>query len=354
MKIAAMYFGKTSSGIEVTKYTLINSNGMAVSIIDLGATITSIIVPDKNGLMSDVVAGYDSARSYELANGYLGACIGRFGNRIAKGEFSLDGTTYSGLFLNNNGNHLHGGKCGFSHKMWNVTANEETNSLECKYVSSDGEEGYPGELSVTITFTLNDNNELSINYKATANKKTVINLTNHSYFNLNGFASGTVLDHTVWMDADRYLPTDADLIPTGEIRNVSGTTFDFRTTKTIGKDFAPDNDNDQKLAGGYDHCMVFTNNETNAMQKRIRLSSEQSGRYMEVITDRPCVQFYTANFLNNAEFPLKGGYPQRTQTAVCLETQCMPDSMNHAGFTDCTLDVGQVYDTTTTFRFGIQ
>ena len=353
MQISVTPLGKTTDGKAVSKYTVTNPCGMSVSIIDLGAAITSIVVPDKNGLMRDVVAGYDCVRSYELAGGYLGATVGRFGNRIAKGTFSIDGIRYSGLYLNNNGNHLHGGKRGFSHRMWQITPSVDNASLVCKYVSADGEEGYPGELTVTVTFTLTAENELYINYKASTDKKTVINLTNHSYFNLNGFASGTVLDHILWMDADRYLPTDEELIPTGELKNVSGTDFDFRMPKSIGSDFAPDRSRDQMLAGGYDHCMVFTNDGSGEIRHRIRLSSDKSGVYMDVLTDRPCVQLYTANFLNNPDFPLKGGYPQKPQTAVCLETQCMPDSMNHSGFTDCTLDVGQVYNTTTVLRFGL-
>ena len=353
MSIYVTPFGKTSDGNAVTKYTLVNANGASVSVMDFGATVTNIIVPDKNGLMADIVAGYDSVESYEAADGYLGATIGRFGNRISKGTFILDGVRYDGLYLNNNGNHLHGGKCGFSHKMWEVAPCVADNSLVCTYVSEDGEEGYPGRICVRVTFTLSDENDLSINYHATTSKKTVINLTNHSYFNLNGFGSGTVLDHILYIDADAYLPTDEGLIPTGEIRSVKDTPFDFNIPKTIGSDFSLEASRDLAVAGGYDHCMVFTKG-IGGMKKRITITSPSSGRVMEVFTDRPCVQLYSANFLKNESFPLKGGVRQTPQTALCLETQSMPDSMNHKGFTDCTLNVGEEYNTTTVFRFGVQ
>lgn len=350
MSIDKKLFGKLSDGSKVYAYVLKNDNGMSVELLNYGGTITKICVPDRNGCFTDVVGGYDCLDSYVNGDGYQGAIIGRFGNRINKGKFVLDGVEYS-LFINNNDNHLHGGEYGYNAKMWDVEEIDGTEpSLRMHILSCDGDEGYPGNLDLTVTYTLSQKNGLSIRYEATTDKATPINLTNHCYFNLGGYASGSI--HPLWLkiDADSYLPTDDRLIPTGEIRAVEGTPFDFRTLKRIGDGIEADNI-DIRLAGGYDHCFNFVGGETSEPVKRCELYDETSGRVMEVYTNQPCVQFYSGNFLNNEKYPFKGGYPQRVQTLLCLETQHMPDSINQKGFTNCVLRPGEKYDYTTEYRF---
>jgi len=344
-------FGTLADGTEIIRYTMSNKNGMKVSILNFGGAIQQILVPDTLGRMSDVVCGYDNIFDYVEGDGYQGALIGRFGNRINKGTFALNGKTYS-LYLNNNGNHLHGGKVGYSHRVWSVAEKDcEEPELILHLISPDGEEGYPGTLDICVTYKLTNDNALSIRYVATTDAETILNLTNHSYFNLGGFASGTAKGHVLCMDADRYVKTDDTLIPTGEVAPVAGTPFDFRAPKTIGQDFDAD-DVDLKIAGGYDHCFCFTG-ESNEIKERICVWDPNSGRRMHVLTNQPCVQFYTGNFLTNAEHPFKGGYPQGQQNAFCLETQHMPDSINHPNFTDVTLKPGEVYDYTTIYRFDV-
>lgn len=351
MRIDKKPFGATKNGESVNIYTLENNNGISVSISEFGAAIVNLFVPDKSGNIADIVGGYDCLSSYEDGDGYQGAIVGRFGNRIAKGIFTLDGATYK-LYTNNGNNHLHGGKIGFSHKVWTSESYmcDDSVSLVLSLVSPDGEEGYPGELTVKVTYTL-DSDSLTISYFATTDKKTVLNLTNHSYFNLSGFDSGKIFDHIAHLRADRFLPTDDELIPTGEIASVNGTPFDFRNPKAIGRDFYADDIN-LKNARGYDHCFVFQDNVNNDSPK-ITVTDKDSGRVMEVYTSMPAVHFYTGNFLNNPDYPFKGGYPQATQNAFCLETENMPDSMNHENFTDCTLDVGEKFESFTKFRFTI-
>ena len=353
MSIVKAFFGNTPDGRAVYSYRLTNQNGMTAVILDYAGAIQQLLVPDKNGRLVDVIGGYDNITDYCLGDGYQGSLIGRYGNRIAKGKFTLDGKEYT-LFCNNGENHLHGGEFGFNTKIFEVTAADgEAPTLTLKTVSPDGEEGYPGTLHLTVTYTLTADNALSIRYEATTDKKTVLNLTNHSYFNLAGFASGKIFDHELWLDAESYLPTDAGLIPTGEIRPVDGTPFDFRTPKTVGRDFDAE-DTDLKLAGGYDHCFNFVGGEQTEPQKRAVLYSPVSGIEMTTYTTLPCVQFYSGNFLCNPDHPFKGGYPQAKQNALCLETQRMPDSPNHKNFTSTVLDVGEVYDTTTIYAFSIR
>lgn len=351
--ITKQFFGNLDAGQDVYTYTMKNANGMTVRICEFGGAIMEIRVPDRWGRHSDVVGGYDSLRDYVLGNGYIGALVGRTGNRIAKGKFTLDGKDYQ-LFCNNGENSLHGGKVGYSHRIWNVKAVDgEEPRLILTLTSPDGEEGYPGTLEVTVTYTLLNSNALSIRYEATTDARTVVNLTNHAYFNLGGYASGKIFDHVMQMDADRYLPTDAGLIPTGELRPVDGTPFDFREPKTIGKDFDL-SDPDMGIAGGYDHCICFTGGETREPVQRITVWEPNSGRMMQVFTNQPCVQFYSGNFLDNAEHPLKGGYPQNLQSLFCLETQKMPDSVNHPNFTDTVLNPGEKYDYTTIYQFSVK
>ena len=350
-------FGITEEGRPVFAYTMKNAAGMTVKISSFGGAIMEIRVPDREGRFANVVGGYDSFADYEKGDGYLGALIGRVGNRIAKGRYAIDGVEYT-AYVNNGPNSLHGGKVGFSHKIWRAEpVDGEEPRLTLSYLSPDGEEGYPGNLSVRVTYTLRADNGLAIAYEATTDKKTIVNLTNHCYFNLGGYASGKVFDHVMRIDADRYLPTDENLIPTGELRPVDGTPFDFRVAKPIGRDFFADFE-DLRMAGGYDHCFNFTGWKNCKSGGEVVLRGVAcdpvSGRRMEMYTNQPCVQFYSANFLKNPCFPLRGGKPQQTQTAFCLETQTMPDSIHHQGdesFTDGVLRADEKYDYTTVYKF---
>ncbi len=350
MNIEKKPFGRVD-GRDVDVYTLTNDSGMSVSIITFGGAIQKLMVPDRRGELCDIVGGYDNLRSYVEGDGYQGALVGRFGNRICKGKFTLDGVDYT-LFCNNGENHLHGGKVGFSHKVWDAVASIEDDGccLDLSYTSPDGEEGYPGTLTVNVRYKLSKDNALSISYRATTDKKTILNLTNHSYFNLGGYASGKVFDHIMQIDAESFLETDAGLIPTGNVIPVENTPFDFREPKAIGRDFDLSYE-PMRLAGGYDHCMNFVKRDEPMAKPRVTVWEEKSGRVMEVYTDMPCVQFYSGNFLDNPDHPHKSGYPQGLQNAFCLETQKMPDAINHDNFTDCTLDVGEVYETTTIYKF---
>lgn len=350
MSIRKELFG-THQGCEVYKYILTNDNGISVAITNFGATLISINVPDRRGNIADVIGGYDDLQSYVDADGYQGAIIGRVGNRICRGKFTLDGTDYN-MYINNGPNHLHGGKVGFDKKIWQVLALDEGSepSVKLFLLSRDKDEGYPGNLSVTVSYTLRNDGSLIIHYEATTDQRTLINLTNHTYFNLGGYNSGKIFDQVLWLDADTYLPTDDTLIPTGEIRSVEGTPFDFRLPKEIGRDFFVRND-DLIIAGGYDHCLNFIGGETNQPKLRARVVHRDSGRVMEMYTNQPCVQFYSGNFLTNEKFPFKGGVPQEKQIAFCLETQHMPDSINHANFTDTILNPNEKYDYTTIYKF---
>ncbi|MBE6535922.1 MAG: galactose mutarotase [Ruminococcaceae bacterium] len=350
MSIEKNLFGTLADGREVYAFTLKNVNGMSAKILNYGGTIVELNVADKNGSFADVVGGYDSLDSYVYGDGYQGALIGRFGNRINKGKFTLEGVDYT-LFINNGENHLHGGEFGFDKKIWDAEAIDgDEPVIGLHIVSPDGDEGYPGNLDVTVTYKLTRENGLSIHYEATTDKATPINLTNHTYFNLGGYNSGSIHSHMLTLDADTYLPTDERLIPTGELRSVFGTPFDFRTPKRIGEDINSDNF-DIKLGGGYDHCLNFIGGKTAEPVKRGELYDEKSGRVMSLYTNQPCVQLYTGNFLANEKYPFKGGYPQSIQTFVCLETQHMPDSINQSNFTDCVLRPGEKYDFTTEYRF---
>lgn len=354
MSIVKNFFANLPDGREVNAYTLTNASGMSVKIMDLGGTIMEINVPDRDGKMADVIGGYDNIESYLLADGYQGALIGRFGNRIAKGKFTLDGKDYT-LYINNGDNHLHGGKEGYDKKIWDVLSVLDTDepALVLHYLSPDMEEGYPGDLDLTVTYTLTSANALSIRYVATTTKKTILNLTNHAYFNLGGYSSGDIYAHELRIDADSYLPTDEGLIPTGEFRAVEGTAFDFRIPKAVGKDIGADDPQLIMAGGGYDHNFNF-NDTSLTPSERAELYDPKSGRCMKVITNQPCVQLYAGNFLGSAEHPFKGGYPKQKHHALCLETQAMPDSINQKGFTNVVLDVGETYYYTTVYEFGVK
>ncbi len=352
MSITKIHFGEYRSS-EIYKYTLSNGK-MSVEISNYGATVLSIKTPDRYGILRDVACGYDDIRSYIEGDGYQGAIIGRVGNRICGGEFELDGKKYH-LATNDGKNHLHGGNVGFDKRVWDVISINDADEPEITLglISPDGDEGYPGRLSVEVTYTLTLENEFCIKYRATTDVRTPINLTNHTYFNLGGCGSGKIHGHILQIDADTYLPTDRELIPTGEIRSVAGTPFDFREAKEIGRDIAEDNE-DLSNAKGYDHCFNFTGGEPNYTKFRARVYEPTSGRVMELYTDQPCVQFYTGNFLTNEKYPFRKGCKQTPQTAFCLETQHMPDAVNHPNFTNVVLDPEDIYEYTTVYKFSIQ
>ena len=336
---------------EICKYKLENDHNISVEISNFGATILSIKTPNKYGEIQDVIGGYDDLKSYVEADGYQGAIIGRVGNRICRGKFTLDGVNYN-MYINNGPNHLHGGKEGFDKKVWQVLALDDgpEPSIKLFLLSPNGDEGYPGNLAVTVSYALKNDGSLSIRYEAHSDKQTIINLTNHTYFNLGGYNSGKIYDHELWLDADTYLPTDETLIPTGEIKSVQGTPFDFRLPKTIGRDIHLQN-SDLLIAGGYDHCLNFVGGETKLPKLRAKVIHKASGRVMEMYTNQPCVQFYSGNFLTNEKYPFKNNVPQQKQMAFCLETQHMPDSINHDNFTNVVLNTGEQYDYTTIYKF---
>jgi len=343
-------FGTTADGKTAELYTLKNKNGMQVSITNFGATVVSIMVPDKAGKVADVALGYDDLAGYELNKNYLGVLVGRYGNRIAHGKFSIDGTEYT-LAKNNGDNSLHGGIKGFNKALWKAkdVSNGGEAAVEMKYVSKDGEEGYPGNLSVTVIYTLTNKNELKIDYSATTDKKTVVNLTNHTYFNLAGQGNGDILKQELMIDADTFTPVDAGLIPTGELKKVEDTPFDFRKPTAIGARIDA-SDEQIKLGGGYDHNFVLSRKAATGLSLAARVSDAVSGRTMEVWTTEPGVQFYTGNFLDGS-FKGKGGITYQKRTAFCLETQHFPDSPNHPSFPTTLLKPGEKYHTTTVYKF---
>ena len=346
-------FGKTPDGKTADLYVLTNKTGTQVSITNFGGIVVSIKVADRQGKLGDVVLGYDSVDGYVKDSSFLGALIGRYGNRIAHGKFSLGGATYT-LAQNNGENSLHGGKKGFNKVLWDArdVSTKDGPALELKYTSKDGEEGYPGELSVTVIYTLTNHNELKIEYTASTNKETVLNLTNHSYFNLTGSGENDILQHRLMLHADRFTPVDAGLIPTGELRGVQGTPFDFREPTAIGSRIAQD-DEQLKLGKGYDHNYVLSNKKQGSMALAARVAEPTTGRVMEVWTTEPGIQFYTGNFLDGTIHG-KGGqvYPHRS--GICLETQHFPDSPNHPDFPSTVLKPGERYHTRTIYKFSAQ
>jgi aldose 1-epimerase len=329
-------FGFGPDGEDVYLFTLKNSNGVEVSITNFGGAITSILAPDRNGDFADVVLGYDTLDEYVKNPRYFGALIGRYANRIAGGKFSLNGIEYQ-LAQNNGANHLHGGTKGFDKRVW--TATETADHLHLEYFSKDGEENYPGNLSVAGDYSLNDENELEIDYHATTDKDTIVNLTNHSYFNLGGQGHGTILDHELMLHAGSFTPISEDLIPTGEIRSVDGSRMDFRTQRAITE-------------GGYDHNFVLDDWKQEVNRSVARLRHPNSGRVMEVFTTQPGIQFYSGNFLDGS-LKGKGGVRYQQYQALCLETQHYPDSPNQPNFPSTVLRVGETYHETTSYKFTI-
>ena len=343
-------YGKMPDGTQVEIFTLTNASGVEVRAITYGAIITSLRVPDRSGQLADVVLGFDALEGYLKGHPYFGCIVGRYGNRIAKGQFTLDGKTYK-LAVNNPPNHLHGGNVGFDKFVWTAEAVKGQNAVAFSRTSPDGEEGYPGTLKVRVTYTLTDKNELLVDYQATADKATPVNLTQHTYFNLAGAGSGDILGHVMTLDADRYTPVDETLIPTGELAPVSDTPFDFRKGAPIGARI--DADHPQiKNGKGYDHNFVL-NRKGSGLQRAARVLEPKSGRTLEVRTTEPGVQFYTGNFLDGT-IKGKAGRVYNHRNGFCLETQHFPDSPNKPAFPSTILKPGQEYKTRTVFTFGVQ
>ena len=341
-------FGKTKDGREAHLYTLSNKSGMQVIISDFGGTVVSIKVPDRNGKIGDVVLGYDTLAGYQEGTASFGATVGRYANRIGGAKFSLDGKEYK-LEKNNGENHLHGG---FNKVLWDAQpgTGKAGPSLKIHYLSKDGEENFPGNLSVTVLFTLTDANELRIEYTATTDKKTVLNLTNHSYFNLK--ESGNILDHQLTLKASRFTPVDAGMIPTGELRPVAGTPFDFGKATAIGARIEQD-DAQLKLSHGYDHNWVLDAGMKAEPSLAAILYEPTTGRVVEAWTTEPGIQVYTGNFLGGTP-PGKGGKIYEPRFAVCLETQHFPDSPNHPDFPTTTLAPGKEFHSTTIYKFSVK
>ena len=344
-------FGQLADGTKVEAVTLANSAGMSAKIMTLGATLQSLIVPDKAGHKDDVVLGYDTAQEYLSRPDYFGASVGRYANRIAKGKFALDGKTFT-LVTNDGPNHLHGGTKGFDKRMWMIdsVSNGPDAKVVLSYVSADGEEGYPGELKVTATYSLNDQNELRLEYRATTSKPTVLNLTNHSYFNLSGNDARDVMGDMVTLHAARFTPVNATLIPTGERRAVSGTVFDFQTAHRVGDRIRDARDQQIRFGRGYDHNFIVDGN-AGTLRPAARVEEPVSGRVMEMSVTAPGIQFYTGNFLDGTFFG-KGQRAYRQGDAICLEPGVFPDSPNHPDFPTARLNPGQTYVNTMVYKFG--
>ena len=344
-------YGQTDEG-PAQLFTLQNNNGMSVEITNYGGIITRPSVPDKNGISDDVVLGFDQLAGYQGEHPYFGAIIGRYGNRIARGKFSIEGKEYS-LAINNDPNALHGGPTGFHKHLWNASEIKRDGylGLELTRVSKDMEEGYPGNLTATVRYLLNDKNELLIEYEASTDQPTVLNLTNHSYFNLKGTGKGDILGHELMIAADKFTPVDKTLIPTGELRPVEGTPFDFRKPTAIGARVNAD-DEQIKFGLGYDHNFVL-NRQGTGLQLAATLFEPTTGRLMEVLTEEPGIQFYCGNFLDGS-LTGKGGVNYDHRTGLCLETQHYPDSPNQKDFPSTLLKPGEKYHTSTVYRFSVK
>jgi aldose 1-epimerase len=348
LKIDKIKFGETMDGTDVDQYILSNNNGMEVRIITYGGIITTWTAADKKRDYKDIVLGYNTLAEYEAETPYFGALIGRYGNRIAKGKFSLDDQEYT-LAVNNGVNHLHGGLKGFDKVVWDAKTivSDSTVSLELSYLSKDMEEGYPGNLEAKVIYSLNNKDELSVSYEATTDKPTIVNLTQHSYFNLTADFNQDILGHELMINADSILPVDNTLIPTGEFRDVTGTPFDFRTSKAIGTQI--NKENVQLNNGlGYDHCWVL--NDQNTGVRFVASAYEPvSGRLLEVFSNEPGIQFYSGNFLDGT-LPSKNKGMYQHRTGFCLETQHYPDSPNQKSFPSVRLDPDEKYKSKTVFR----
>lgn len=351
--ISKTSFGSLPNGQQVFLYTVTNKNGIQMKIINYGGIITSLMTPDKNGVLEDIVLGYNSLAGYLKESPYFGAIVGRYGNRIAKGKFNLEGKEYT-LAVNNGLNTLHGGAVGFDKVIWNIEEVKSTEGIALKltYLSKDMEEGFPGNLSIDAIYTLTDNNELRFDYRATTDKTTVINLTQHSYFNLTGNTKRDILDHELMISADSIVPVDETLIPTGTLRPVKETPFDFTTPHVVGERI---NNEDEQLvlAGGYDHCFVIRQNSEGNLNHAATLIEPVSQRKIDVFTTEPGMQFYSGNFLKGT-ITGKGDVVYKYRFGLCLETEHFPDSPNQSQFPNVILKPGNVYKTSTVYKFGIK
>ena len=350
MSITSASFGTTAEGTPIERYTLTNAHGIVAAIITYGGILTALRVPDRNGELGDIVLGFDTLAPYLGDQPFFGALVGRYCNRIADAQFLLNGTTY--LLARNDGvNHLHGGPRGFHRAIWHASEHpsDEGPSLELRYLSRDGEEGYPGNLSVTVIYTLTDANALRIDYTATTDRDTVVNLTNHSYFNLAG--SADILGHEMQLDATQFLPIDETLIPIGELRPVQGTPMDFTTSTAIGDRIASD-DEQLRCGQGYDHTWVI-DKPAGALGHAARVYAPDSGRVLDVSTTEPGIQFYSGNMLDGS-LTGKGGQIYSKHSGLCLETQYFPDSPNQPQFPSTVLHPGETYRQTTIYRFDVR
>jgi aldose 1-epimerase len=349
-KIDPKNFESVIDGKKTQLYVLRNKNGIEITFTNYGQRLVSLMVPDQNGQLEDIVFGFNSIEEYKNPKAkYIGAIIGRSANRIANGQFTLDQKNYT-LATNNGKNHSHGGINGFNNHVWDAIQTA-TNQIEFSRIAPDGEEGYPGNLKVTTTYSLTNNNELLIDYKATTDKTTIVNLTNHSFFNLSGEGNGNVNDHVLMINADYYTPLNADQIPTGEIAPVQGTPFDFRTPKAIGQDLNKQN-SQLSIASGYDQNYVLKNKpKKNGLVLAAKIMQPKNGRTLEVYTNEPGLQFYESNFFDGSLIG-KSGKPYLYRGAFCLESQHFPDAPNQASFAKTTLEPGQTYRSTCVYKFG--
>jgi aldose 1-epimerase len=346
MTVAKSPFGTTADGTEVSLFTCTNVHGLSVQLIDYGAIVVSVKTPDRDGRLANITLGCPSLDGYLQRHPYFGATVGRYCNRIANGKFELEGREYS-LATNDGDNHLHGGEQGFDRQMWNAEGiiKDEFVGVRFFRLSPDGEEGYPGNLRVSVVYKLTNDNALAVEFTANTDKATPVNLTNHNYWNLGGAESGKILDHDLMLEADKYLPVNEGLIPTGELASVEGTPFDFRTATAIGKRI---NQIDSDPVG-YDHCFVLRE-RSGEMARAARVRDPQSGRVIEIWTTQPGIQFYSGNFLDGAES--NGSYEQ--YQGFCLETQHFPDSPNQANFPNTILKPGETYRQATVHRFLVE
>lgn len=348
-RIISEPFGQAPDGTPVELFTITNANGLSTQITNYGGIITTLQVPDRDGNMDDIVLGYYTLEQYLENSPHFGSLVGRFGNRIAKGAFSLDGVDYK-LALNNGPNHLHGGLEGFDKKVWTpeIVTYDDAAGIKLSYTSPDGEEGYPGKLTVVATYLLNDNNELSLSFHATSDKKTILNLTHHSYFNLKGHGNGDILDHEIKFNSSEIVPIDNTSIPLGPLMNVEGTPFDFQSFKQVGKEINSDHIQ-IKNGGGYDHSFVVENYDSK-LKMACQIKESSSGRIMEVWTTEPAVQFYTGNFLDGS-ITGKDGKVYNKRYGFCLEAHHYPDSPNQPEYPTTILDLGETYTQTTIYKF---
>ncbi len=349
-KVTCQKFGETAEGAAVNVYTLVNANGLSAKILNFGGVLYEVNVPDRDGVFANVSCNYPTVPEYQSIRPFFGSLIGRYGNRIAAGKFTLEGKEYT-LPINNAPNALHGGLKGFDQKIWDATQSADENGayLTLKYTAADGEEGYPGKLDVTVVYSLKNDNSLTIDYTATTDKATPVNLTNHTFWNLGGAYSGSILDTVLQLNAPKYLPTDEGLIPTGELADVKGTPLDFTTAKAIGKDIA--GITEEQFRGGYDHCLVLADKPEGEMGLCAIAYDPKSGRQMKVETTEPAVQFYSGNWLDGSTSC--NGYKYEKQYAFCLETQHYPDSPNQPAFPNTILEPGKTYRHTTVHTFSV-